>query len=68
MQNLKLHCTGILLFNPSTEYFRGIIILRSCHTKLDKILKSQVLKDSGGTKRDVENTPKCTGLNCILAP
>ena len=34
---------------------------------VDKTGQIQSEPSAGGTKRDVENTPKCTRLNCILA-
>ena len=33
--------------------------------KYEKVCQSEL--SAGGTKRDIENTPKCTRSNCILA-
>ena len=33
--------------------------------KYEKVCQSEL--SAGGTQRDVENTPKCTCLNCILS-
>ena len=57
----------VCLYVTKNEHFvskKDVLPLSVCLSR--SIITSHV--NITGAKRDVENTPKCTCLNCILAP